>query len=133
VAAVVVLPFALRTGKMSEVTTKGWVLIVAMAVTSGMVSHGLLAWAQRRVPVSTISVLQLAQPGIATTWAFLFLDQHVKPVQLLGMAIVIVAVAFVALGTARRAQQDNTARRAQHEAAAARAAADLAARSIIDG
>ena len=152
VAAVVVLPFALRTGKMSEVTTKGWVLIVAMAVTSGMISHGLLAWAQRKVPVSTISVLQLAQPGIATTWAYLFLDQHVKPLQLLGMAIVVVAVAFVALGTARRAQQDNTLRRAQQDNTLRRAqqdstsrralgdaesvelsAADLAARSIIEG
>ena len=108
VAAIVVLPFALRTGKMSEVTAKGWVLIVAMAVTSGMISHGLLAWAQGKVPVSTISVLQLAQPGIATTWAFLFLDQRVKAVQLVGMAIVVVAVAFVALGNARRSQQGGT-------------------------
>ena len=102
VAAVVVLPFAIRTGELGDVSAKGWVLIVAMAVTSGMVSHGLLAWAQGRVPVSTISVMQLAQPGIATVWAYLFLDQRVRAIQVVGMAIVILAVAFVALGAARR-------------------------------
>jgi drug/metabolite transporter (DMT)-like permease len=92
VASIVLLPFAIARGGMFDVTAEGWAYIGALAVLTGTVSHGLIIWAQRRVPVSTISVLTLAQPALATTWAYLFLDESVRPVQLAGMAIVLVSV-----------------------------------------
>ena len=101
VATVVVAPVALTTGKVGAVSGKGWALIGVMALTSGMLAHGALAWAQRRVPVSTISVMQLSQPGMSTIWAFLILGESVRPVQIVGMAIVLVAVGFIALQAAR--------------------------------
>ncbi len=96
VAAVVVFPFAASTGKLGDVSTKGWVLIAVMCVTSGLISHGLIAWAQRSVPVSTISLMQLAQPGFAVICAWVFLHEHVNAAQLVGMVVVVVAVGAIA-------------------------------------
>ncbi len=96
IAAVVVFPFALSTGKIGALTTKGWVLIGVMCITSGLISHGLIAWSQRTVPISTISLLQLAQPGFAVVWAWIFLDERVNAAQLVGMAMVLVAVGAIA-------------------------------------
>ena len=67
-----------------------------LALTAGVVSHGLIAWAQQRVPVSTISMLQLAQPGLGVLWAATFLGEPVAPIQLVGMAIVLGASATIA-------------------------------------
>lgn len=103
VAAVLVAPVALATGELGTVSTKGWVLIGVMVVSSGLLAHGLLAWSQRRVPVSTLSMLQLAQPGMSTLWAFLVLDESVRGIQLVGMGIALVAVGFIARDAARAA------------------------------
>jgi len=103
VAAVVVAPVAINTGKLGAVTAKGWVLVAVMALTSGMLAHGALAWAQRRVPVSTISIMQLAQPGMSTLWAFIVLGESVRAVQIVGMAIVLGAVGVIAQQSARNA------------------------------
>lgn len=103
VAVVVVAPVAFATGEVTSVSAKGWVLIGVMVVTSGMLAHGLLAWSQQRVPVSTISMLQLAQPGMSTLWAFLVLDESVKGIQLVGMAVALVAVGLIAREATRTA------------------------------
>ena len=96
VATLTVLPVALSTHKIGQMSTKGWLLIAIMCITSGVVSHGLLAWSQKAVPISTLSLLQLAQPGFAVVWAWLFLDESVNAAQLVGMAIVVVAVGVIA-------------------------------------
>ncbi len=93
VAALFLLPFAIADGGMFDVTATGWAYISALAVLTGTIGHGLIIWAQRRVPVSTISILTLAQPALATTWAYLFLDESVRPVQVAGMAVVLVSLA----------------------------------------
>jgi drug/metabolite transporter (DMT)-like permease len=63
----------------------------------------LLAWAQSRVAVGTISMLQLAQPGLGVLWAATLLGEAVTPVQVLGMVIVLGAVGAVAWQTTRAA------------------------------
>ena len=95
-AALTVLPFALATHRFTDVHMKGWVLIVIMSIVSGVVGHGLLAWAQRHIPLSTMSLLQLGQPALGTTWAWVFLHETVKPMQMVGMAIVLVSVSAIA-------------------------------------
>ena len=106
-AAATVLPVALWVGRggrpgLTDVSAKGALLIATMAVTSGLVAHGVIAWAQQRVPVSTISILQLAQPGLGTFWAFVFLGEDVRPIQMLGMAVMLAAVGTIAVGAARQ-------------------------------
>lgn len=81
---------------------RGWVVVAVLAVTSGVVSHGLIAWAQQRVAVGTVSMLQLAQPALGALWAAAFLGESVRPSQLAGMALVLAAVAVIARVTARR-------------------------------
>jgi drug/metabolite transporter (DMT)-like permease len=99
-ACVTTLPIALVSAggpaSLVALSTKGWVLVAALAIMAGVVSHGLIAWAQRRIPVGTISMLQLGQPALGVLWAATFLGESVKPIQLLGMAIVVCAVGTIA-------------------------------------
>jgi drug/metabolite transporter (DMT)-like permease len=101
VATVTVFPFALSTHRIGQMSTKGWVLIGVMCVTSGLISHGLLAWSQKSVPISTLALMQLAQPGFAVIWAWLFLDERVNATQIVGMIIVVGAVSAIARTSAR--------------------------------
>jgi drug/metabolite transporter (DMT)-like permease len=84
-----------------RVPLHGWVLIAVMAVASGLLSHGILAWSQRRVPVSTISLIQVAQPALSASWAYLALGETVRPVQVAGMAVVLLAVGGIVLRASR--------------------------------
>jgi drug/metabolite transporter (DMT)-like permease len=102
-AAVAALPIALSTHHLFDVSRKGWILIAVMAVSSGMVCHGLYAWSQKVVPLSTIALMQLAQPGLSTIWARIFLHESVRPIQIFGMAGVLVAVALIAVRAATTA------------------------------
>jgi drug/metabolite transporter (DMT)-like permease len=88
----VVAPFALATGKIGSLTASGWLLTLTLALLTGTISHGLLAWAQRHVDVSVISILALGQPGLAAFWAFVLLHESVRAVQIVGMVLVVLAL-----------------------------------------
>jgi drug/metabolite transporter (DMT)-like permease len=100
VACITVIPIAIwragGIGQVADVSAKGWLMVGIMTITSGIISHGLVAWAQKLVPVSTISIMQVAQPGMATFWAWLLLDQGIAPTQVAGMLIVMGAIGAVA-------------------------------------
>lgn len=100
-AALVVLPVALATGDILAMSAKAWVLCGVLALVTGTAAHGLLVWAQGHVPVSTSSVLGLAQPGFAALWAFVFLGESVRPVQVAGMAVVLGALAVLTASSSR--------------------------------
>lgn len=104
VAAVAVLPIAVASGPLLDVPARGWLLIVVMALTAGVIGHGLITWAQGKVAVGTISILQLAQPGLGTLWGRVFLGESVRPLQIVGMVLVITAVGGVARVAARQAR-----------------------------
>jgi drug/metabolite transporter (DMT)-like permease len=98
-----VLALIADPGALVGLTATGWAVVAVLAVTAGTISHGLLAWAQSRVAVGTISMLQLAQPGLGVLWAATLLGEAVTPVQVLGMVIVLGAVGAVAWQTTRAA------------------------------
>jgi drug/metabolite transporter (DMT)-like permease len=102
IAAALLVPIAAVSGRLWEVPASGWKYIVLLAVLTGTMAHGLLAWAQTRVPVSTIAMLQVGNPALATLWAFLVLGETIAAVQVVGMAVVIGALAAFTL-TSRRA------------------------------
>jgi drug/metabolite transporter (DMT)-like permease len=102
ICCVTVAPLAVQSGKLFSLSTKGWVLVVVMSISAGIVCHGLIAWAQTRVPVGVITLLQLAQPVLGTLIGFLVLHEKVRPLQIVGMAVVICAVAAVARVSAQR-------------------------------
>lgn len=99
-AALALLPLAIGAGDMFSLTGKAWALAVVVALVNGVMAHGLIVWAQRHVEVSTISMLQVGQPAIAATWAFLLLGETVAPLQVVGMVVVLVSmVAFTVAST----------------------------------
>ncbi len=104
-ACITTLPIALITaggpGELVDLSARGWFVVALLAVTAGVVSHGLIAWAQQRVPVGTVSMLQLGQPGLGVLWAATFLGESVQPIQLVGMAIVLSAVGTIAWRSTR--------------------------------
>ena len=48
---------------------KGWLVAAILSLLTGVVAHGMIAYAQKGVDVGTIGILQVAQPAIAVGWA----------------------------------------------------------------
>ena len=101
-ALLTITPIALLHGGINHlVWPKSWVLVFTSAMVAGVISHGTLAWSQQLVPLSTISLLGLAQPGLGVTWGRVFLKETVKPIQIIGMICVLTCVGFIARGESR--------------------------------
>lgn len=93
-AAVVVLPYgALTSNDLGAMTQKDWLCIIGMALGPGVVGHGLMTWSQSHVDVSLASLLGLLSPVISAVLAWILLDQHLTPLQLVGGAIVLASIA----------------------------------------
>lgn len=105
IATVVALPLGLWAfpGTLGQVTWRSVVFIVVLAGLTGTLAHGLMVYAQRAVSISIISMVQLSQPALAVTWSVLFLDATVRPVQLLGMALVLAGLITMTALTQRAA------------------------------
>jgi drug/metabolite transporter (DMT)-like permease len=84
-------------------SAKGWITVGFLAVMTGMVGHGLIAFAQREVDVATIGIIQVGQPALAVCWSFLILGERIKPAQVPGMVLVIVGLVAFTLASQRRA------------------------------
>jgi drug/metabolite transporter (DMT)-like permease len=72
-----------------------WASVAILSVLTGMVAHGLLYYAQRAVPIGTISVIQTSQPSLSTFWAWLLLGEAVTLAQVPGMLLASIGVALV--------------------------------------
>lgn len=81
-------------GVITDMTARGWAMVIVLAVLTGMIAHGCIAFAQQHLPIATITVMQVAQPALAVVFAFLILGEEVRPLQVLGMALVIVGIAL---------------------------------------
>lgn len=84
-------------------TARTWIAIAILAVITGVGAHGLLVFAQRFVPVATIGIMQVAQPAIASFWAWLILGETVAALQIPGMVLVIVGLTIFTISSQRRA------------------------------
>ncbi len=102
IAALTELPIAVARGELWDVTWRSVPYIVLLAVLTGTGAHGFMVYAQHTVPIGTISMLQVAQPALAVVWAYLLLGQTIRPVQLVGMALVLAGLVAV-IGMTRRA------------------------------
>ena len=102
-AAVLVVPLPLIVeGSLGSTTFRGWVLIVYLAVVNGLVGHFLMAKAHGHVRLLTISLLTLAIPVFSAAAAALLIDEPLTGVQVVGMVIVLSALAMVSMTAARR-------------------------------
>lgn len=85
-----------------RLSARGWLVVVILTVMTGMVSHGCIVFAQRVIPVATIGIMQTAQPALAVVFAYLLLDEEVRPMQVVGMVLVIAGLALFTWSSQRR-------------------------------
>ena len=98
---------ALFSGNLDELTVSSMPYLVLLAVMTGTAAHGFIVYAQHTVPVGTISIMQVAQPALAVVWAYLILDQSIRSIQVVGMVLVLVGLAFVVTLSRRPPQPDD--------------------------
>jgi drug/metabolite transporter (DMT)-like permease len=70
----------------------GWAAITALL---GTVGHTLVAWAHKWVPASVSSLFLLSQPVMIAVLAWIVFDEALVPLQILGGAIVLGALAGI--------------------------------------
>jgi drug/metabolite transporter (DMT)-like permease len=101
VAAAVVTPLALGSGRsLGGLRWQDWAWLgVFLVAAQG--GHVLVAWAHAQVDVSISSLLLLAQPIIAVAGAAVLLGEHIRALEILGGAVVIVAMAAIVSRAAR--------------------------------
>lgn len=108
IALLVIAPLAIARGDMLNVPAHGWIYIATLGLLTGVLSHGLIVFAQHHLPVATISILQVAQPALAVGWAFLLVDERVDVWQVVGGAIVVASLALFVV-SARRIEANRRA------------------------
>jgi drug/metabolite transporter (DMT)-like permease len=102
VATMAVTPVVLVSGERLAVPRpSGWATIVLIAVINGALGHFLMNWAHGHVPIVATSLMTLAIPVFATASAAAFIDEPVTAWQVLGMVVVIGALAVVVFRTSR--------------------------------
>lgn len=89
IATITILPIAAGAGDLLAVTWHSVPFILTLIVLTGTAAHALIVFAQRSVPVATISIMQAAQPALAVTWSVLLLGATIVPLQIVGMAVVV--------------------------------------------
>ncbi|MFK8023952.1 MAG: DMT family transporter [Ilumatobacter sp.] len=88
-------------GIWNDMTARGWFIAVTLAVLTGMIAHGCIAFAQQHLPIASITVMQVSQPALAVLFAFWILGEEVRPLQVVGMALVIFGIAAFTLRSQR--------------------------------
>jgi len=102
-AALILLPFSLSQGFVNAVPARGWPWLILLAMSNGVIAHTLILVAQKHLPLGTISTMQTAQPALAAGAAWLLLGETVRPIQFVGMAIVIGSLVCYSLTVQRAA------------------------------
>jgi drug/metabolite transporter (DMT)-like permease len=102
VATVVAAPVAIIFGgRFLPPKSTDWGYIAALAVGSGGIGHLLINWAHDHVDLSVMSIMTLAVPVVAVVSAAVFLDEPIVGTQVLGMAVVLLALGMVVVRTSR--------------------------------
>lgn len=101
VAAASLVPFMLLfTDEGISPPSRGWGWLLALAIVPGCIGHGLLAWAQAHVPLSTSGVLLQGEPVGAAIAGVIFLGETMGFLQALGLLIAFIALAVLTRATA---------------------------------
>jgi drug/metabolite transporter (DMT)-like permease len=102
------LAILLAGDEIFSMTKRGWFIAVVLALLTGMLAHGCIAFAQQHLPIATITVMQTAQPALAVLFAFLILDEAVRWLQVVGMALVIAGITAFSIASQRGSAQPST-------------------------
>ena len=97
------ITLAIDGDELWPLSARGWFVVGVLTVLTGMVAHGLLAYAHRTVPLATVGVLQVGQPALSVSWAWLIVGEQISLAQVPGMALVILGQALFVVTSQRRA------------------------------
>lgn len=93
VAGVVMLMVALATGQdLGSPHGRDWLVIATIAVFPGTLGHVLTNWAHAHASAFVISTLLLGVPVVAAASAALFLGEPITAAQIVGAAMVLLAI-----------------------------------------
>lgn len=111
VAWFVVTPVALLSGTPLAVSSGGtWLVIALIALVSGGLGHWLMNWAHGHIPLAMASLLTLVIPVAAVATSAVLLDEAITVRQVVGMGIVLLALAMVIVRSpVTEAQAEGTA------------------------
>ena len=102
VSGVVMLLVCIATGQdLGSPHGTDWLVLLGIAIFPGTLGHVLINWSHAHVSAFAISMLLLGVPVVAAAGAALVLGERITPLQVLGGAIVLVAIANVVLRTGR--------------------------------
>jgi drug/metabolite transporter (DMT)-like permease len=102
IATLTTLPIVLINDDIGKFDARSMVYIVILTLLTGVIAHGLIVFAQRKVPIGIMSMLQVGQPALAVVWSAIFLSQSIRPLQMVGMVLVVFGLATVVVQTQRR-------------------------------
>jgi len=103
VAGLIMLVICVASGEQLLSPRGGdWLVLLALALLPGTLGHFLTNWAHAHTSAFAVSIMLLAVPLVAMGGAALVLGERLSPLQLVGAAIVLVAVAAVVLSQSPR-------------------------------
>jgi drug/metabolite transporter (DMT)-like permease len=74
---------------------RGMLPLIYLVVFASCVAHTAYAWLAQRISPTSIGTYAYVNPAIATVLGWLVLDEHLRNVQLLGMAVVLSGVLLI--------------------------------------
>ncbi len=96
------LPLAALFGQdLSWPTGESWMWLAVMAFGSGLLGHTAMNWSLQYVPLWLASTLTLMIPVVASALAWLIFDEALSVLQMLAMALVVMALAMIVLRQSR--------------------------------
>ena len=100
-ATLMALPVTLLNHDLGQLDGRAIAYIALLTLLTGVLAHGLIVFAQRNVPIGIMSLIQVGQPALAVVWSAIFLSQSIRPLQVVGMAMVVCGLAAVVVQTQR--------------------------------
>jgi drug/metabolite transporter (DMT)-like permease len=86
-------------------SARGWFVVALLTVATGMLAHGCIIFAQRQLPVATISIIQTGQPALAVFWGFIILGESVRAPQIVGMVLVVLGLSLFTRASQKPSQE----------------------------
>ncbi len=91
IGALLILPVAISTGDLFDVTPKTFALGLTVAILSSAIPFTLDLFSLKRMPTKTFSILQSLQPAFAAMVGLIFLGERLAGIQIVAVACVILA------------------------------------------
>jgi drug/metabolite transporter (DMT)-like permease len=103
---VAALPLLLLAWAMGEdfvaETWRGWLILLGLGVICQAAGQGMIVHALAHLPAAFASIVLLLQPAIAIALAWALLDEPLRPLQSLGVAVIVAGIVCARLGGATK-------------------------------